>query len=116
MSAVYIMTKLIVYHSSETNISWQPVCQNFRSLFFKKLPECRPRFACRTEQVYEKYTPCPFCIEVAIELMVLLNLWTYWTSVWRYRAQVRCMHAYLWKSQCYKMNLGRSMSLIIFLI
>lgn len=84
MPAVCLKTKLNVCYSDETNINWQSLCQNFRSLF-KKLPEYRPRFACMSEQVFKKGTPCPFCIEVAIGLTDWLDLWTYWTSRGKYR-------------------------------
>lgn len=75
MPAVYIKTKLNVCHSSETNINWQSVCQNFRSLFFKKLPDCSPRFACMSSQVCKNDPSCPFCVEVAIRLTGFTDLW-----------------------------------------
>lgn len=75
MPAVYVKTNLNVCHYNETNINWQSVCQNFRSLFFKKVPECSPTFACMSEQVYKKDTPWPFCIEVAIGLLDLLDFY-----------------------------------------
>lgn len=96
MLAVYVKTNLNVCHFNETNINWQSVCQNFRSLFLKKVPECSPTFACMSKQVHKKDTPWPLGIEVAIRLLDLLD---FYKKVWSLGKVYGCLTVKEWMLQ-----------------